>query len=105
MILKHTQPCDILRRYYGAPLSRRRVFLVLVNVQVLCEHLREQGLQKFQDFVLDKMDSMRRPPDMEWYLEIQHVYSICCNMLLHSPVCCFFENRSAGCAQESIVAA
>ena len=53
------------RTYFGAPLSRRRIFILMIR----CDCLRELGMS-LDDYVLEKVKNMKQPMFGSWYLVI-----------------------------------
>lgn len=77
-----------LRCNYGAPLSRRRIFLVLIRAEVLCENLRSKGLDAFAEFLKSKLMAMRLPAVTDWLIG-----SDLCSYTLEYVATCFNRLR------------
>lgn len=82
-----------LRFNYGAPLSRRRIFLVLIRAGVLCENLRSKGLDALAEFLKSKLVAMQMPVVTDWLIG-SNLYSytleyvaMCFNLLIIVEAC------------------
>lgn len=54
-----------LRRKYGAPISRRRIFLFMVREDVLRDEVKEAD---FTRYISSKLDDMKVEPKIGWLL-------------------------------------
>lgn len=54
-----------LRRRYGAPISRKRIFLIMVRGDCLSDECKSQD---FGDFIQCKLDAMKVPAKTTWNL-------------------------------------
>ena len=52
-----------LRRRYGAPIDRKRVYLIMVRRDVM-----RKDVSDFGDFVAQKLNDMKREPKTGWIL-------------------------------------
>lgn len=55
-----------MRSTFGAPISRRRLFIIMVRVDVLKDELQDQ--QSFESFWDAKVDHAQIEPDVKWSL-------------------------------------
>ena len=59
-----SHPCAQVRTSFGAPISRRRIYMVLIQRDVLCD----DALRDFAAFIMNKLDAMNLPVKTQWHL-------------------------------------
>ena len=57
-------PVD-LRNRYGSPISRQRVYLIMVRRDVMSDEVKNQ---EFQTYIKEKLDAMKVDPKCGWFL-------------------------------------
>ena len=71
-------PMVALRTAYGAPISRKRIYLLMIREDMLNDEVQNTDDQGFEDYLRKKLDDMKAPKKTGWFLSLMHVGSEVC---------------------------